>query len=146
MMKRISVLAGVAIVMACFPIVAAESNATPEDCIRNFYRWYVTTVEANGDPLKQHAKMKQFATDRLLKEIDRKSKSPDGAGSDYFVNAQDFDPLWASKIKISGVRIQGEKASAHVLLDGAGEMKRKLQVQLAKESGSWKVDQVKGLD
>ena len=126
------------------PVQAAESTATPEDCIRNFYRWYVTNLVANRDPLKQRKEIRQFATERLLKEIDKMVKGPDGLDGDYFVDAQDFDPLWAKNIAISGVQTKGDKSSAHVLLDGAKGMRRKLVVHLVREGGTWKVDKVQG--
>lgn len=124
---------------------AATPAATPEDCIRNFYSWYVTNVEANREPLKQRNEMRRYATERLLKEIARKQKSDDGLGSDYFLNAQDVDPLWAKQIEISGVRTEGEKSTARVLLKGGTkEMRTKLIVQLVREAGAWKVDRVQG--
>jgi hypothetical protein len=119
-------------------------GATPEDCIRNFYRWYVTNLVANRDPMKQRAEIKCYATERLLKEIDKMTKAPDGLDGDYFVDAQDFDPLWAKNISISGVKITGAKSSALVLLDGAKGMRKKLTVFLVKEAGTWKVDKVRG--
>jgi len=119
-------------------------GATPEDCIRNFYKWYVTNLVANRDPMKQRAEIRRYATERLLKEIDKMTKGPDGLDGDYFVDAQDFDPLWAKNISISGVKINGDKSSAHVLLDGAKGMRKKLTVFLVKDAGAWKVDKVKG--
>jgi hypothetical protein len=121
---------------------ATAANATPEESIRSFYKWYVTALIANRDPLQQRAKMKQFATERLLKEIDKKKKSADGLGSDYFLDAQDFDDQWAKKISVSNVDIQGTKAKAHVLLDASPEMRRKLDVGLVNEGGAWKIDRV----
>jgi Protein of unknown function (DUF3828) len=125
---------------------AARANATPEESIRSFYKWYVTALIANRDPLQQRAKMKQFATERLLKEIDKKKKSADGLGSDYFLDAQDFDDQWAKKISVSNVDIQGTKAKAHVLLDASPEMRRKLALELVNEGGAWKIDKVKSRD
>src|SRR6478735_9267801 len=108
-MKRISALIILAALMTLNPLRAADSSATPEVCIRNFYHWYVTNLVANRDPME---------------------KGPNGLDGDYFVDAQDFDPLWASKIQISAVQIHGDKASAQVVLDGAKGMRRKLLVQL----------------
>ena len=125
---------------------AAESAATPEDCIRNFYRWYVTNLVANRDPMKQRGEMRRYATERLLKEIDKMVKGPDGLDGDYFVDAQDFDPLWAKNISISDVQIHGDKSTALVLLNGSKGMRKKLFVHLAKEADIWKVDKVQGRD
>ena len=132
--------------MATYPLRAAEVNATPEDCIRNFYRWYVNNLVANRDPMKQRQEIRRYATERLLKEIGKMEKGPNGLDGDYFVDAQDFDPLWAKRIEISAVKVQGDKCTARVVLDGAKEMRKKLLVHLAKETGSWKVDRVQGRD
>jgi hypothetical protein len=143
-MKRIVALL---IVVAAFATGrAAESAATPEDCIRGFYRWYVTNLVANRDPMKQRKEMRRYATERLLKEIAKMVKGPDGLDGDYFVDAQDFDPLWAKNISISAVQINGDKATANVLLDGAKGMRKKLMVHLVREGGTWKVDKVQGRD
>jgi hypothetical protein len=128
------------------PLRAAESSATPEDFIRGFYRWYVTNLVANRDPMKQRKEMRRYATERLLKEIAKMVKGPDGLDGDYFTDAQDFDPLWAKNISISAVQMNGDKSSAHVLLDGAKGMRKKLLVNLVKEDGTWKVDKVQGSD
>jgi Protein of unknown function (DUF3828) len=141
-MKRIAVLLIVAAALAASG--AAEPAATPEDCIRGFYRWYVTNLVANRDPMKQRNEMRRYATERLLKEIDKMVKGPDGLDGDYFTDAQDFDPLWAKNIAISGVKTTGDKSNAVVLLDGAKGMRKKLRVDLVKEKGTWKVDKVHG--
>ena len=145
-MKRIAALCCVLLGLGLLDLRAAtaETSATPEDCIRNFYHWYVTNLVANRDPLKQRQEIRRYATDRLLKEIDKMVKGPDGLDGDYFVDAQDFDPLWAKNITISAVKTQGEKSSAHVLLAGSKGMSKKLVVQLVKTAGGWKVDKVQG--
>ena len=71
-------------------------------------------------------------------------KGPDGLDGDYFVDAQDFDPLWAKNISISDVQVHGEKSSAHVRLNGSKGMRKKLMVHLVKHAGKWKVDKVRG--
>jgi hypothetical protein len=141
-MKRIVALLLVAAAFATGR--AAEPAATPEDCIRGFYRWYVTNLVANRDPMKQRKEIRRYATERLLKEIDKMVKGPDGLDGDYFTDAQDFDPLWAKNISISGVKTTGGKSNAHVHLDGAKGMRKKLIVDLVKEEGTWKVDKVHG--
>ena len=143
-MKRIVALLSVAAVIVTSQIRAAESAATPEDCIRSFYRWYVTNLVANRDPMKQRGEIRRYATERLLKEIAKMEKGPDGLDGDYFVDAQDFDPLWAKNIVISDAKTLGDKSSAHVVLNGSKGMRKKLTVHLVKEAGTWKVDKVQG--
>jgi Protein of unknown function (DUF3828) len=128
---------------AAAPTEAAPTG-TPEDCIRGFYHWYVTNLVVNRDPMKQRNEMRRYATERLLKEIDKMVKGPDGLDGDYFTDAQDFDPLWAKNISISGVKTTGDKSSAVVLLDEAKGMRKKLRVDLVKDKGAWKVDKVHG--
>jgi hypothetical protein len=143
-MKRIVALFSVAAFIIAGQIRAAEPAVTPEDCIRNFYRWYVTNLVANRDPMKQRSEIRRYATERLLKEIDKMVKGPDGLDGDYFVDAQDFDPLWAKNISISDVQVHGDKSSAHVVLNGSKAMRKKLTVHLVKDAGTWKVDKVRG--
>jgi hypothetical protein len=146
-MKRIAAIVTVAAaLLASGQVRAAEAAATPEDCIRNFYRWYVTNLVGNRDPLKQRKEIRQYATERLLREIDKMAKGPDGLDGDYFVDAQDFDPLWAKNIAISDVKTVADKSSAHVLLNGSKGMQKKLLVRLAKDAASWKVDKVQARD
>ncbi|MFN2621485.1 MAG: DUF3828 domain-containing protein [Chthoniobacterales bacterium] len=144
-MKRVVALIIVAAALLATGYVrAAESAAMPEDCIRNFYRWYVTNLVANRDPMKQRKEIRQYATERLLREIDKMVKAPDGLDGDHFVDAQDFDPLWAKHISISGVKTVGDKSTTHLLLNGSKGMQKKLIVHLVKEGGTWKVDKVQG--
>ena len=145
-MKRIVALVTIAVGLATAQAPAAESAATPEDCIRNFYRWYVTNLVANRDPMKQRGEIRRYATERLLKEIEKMAKGPDGLDGDYFVDAQDFDPLWAKNISISDVQTHGDKSTALVQLNGSKDMRKTLFVHLGKEAGSWKVDKVRGRD
>jgi hypothetical protein len=149
-MKRFAVFfALVAATALSLPAHAAEpaktAGATPEACIRSFYSWYVRALVANQDPTKQRTEMKRFATGRLLKEIDQMKKGPDGLNGDYFLDAQDFDEQWAKKISVSNVKIEGAKATAHMLLDGPEGMRKKLVVQLVNDAG-WKIDKVQGRD
>jgi len=145
-MKRIVAFVAIAVALTVEQVPAAESAATPEDCIRNFYRWYVTNLVANRDPMKQRGEIRRYATERLLKEIDKMVKGPDGLDGDYFVDAQDFDPQWAKNISISPVQTHGDKSTALVHLNGSKGMRKTLFVHLAKEGGTWKVDKVQGRD
>ena len=139
-------LVTIAVALIAEQVPAAESAATPEDCIRNFYRWYVTNLVASRDPMKQRGEIRRYATERLLKEIDKMVKGPDGLDGDYFVDAQDFDPQWARNISISDVQNHGDKSTALVHLNGSKGMRKTLFVHLAKEGGTWKVDKVQGRD
>ena len=123
---------------------AEPSTANPSDAIRGFYRWYVTALIANKQPMENRKEMKRFVTERLLSEIDKMKKGPDGLDGDYFLDAQDFDNLWAKNIAVSDLKVSGKNASAEVLLAGKGEMRRKLKVNLVSDGTAWKIDKVEG--
>jgi len=123
---------------------AEPSTANPSDAIRGFYRWYVTALIANKQPMENRKEMKRFVTERLLSEIDKMKKGPDGLDGDYFLDAQDFDNLWAKNITVSDLKVTGKNASAEVLLAGKGEMRRKLKVNLVSDGTAWKIDRVQG--
>jgi hypothetical protein len=130
-------------VAVCVPGNAADPakapGSKPTDAIRSFYRWYVTELIANRNPMENRKELKRFATERLLNEIERMKKGPDGLDGDYFVDAQDFDNLWAKNISVSDVKISGANATAEVLLVGKGDMRRRLKVSLLKDGAVWKV-------
>lgn len=141
----ISVFAFIVVVGISCGIRAAEpSTANPADAIRGFYRWYVTELIANRQPLENRRELKRFATERLLNQIDKMKKSSDGLGSDYFLDAQDFDNLWARNINVSDLKITGKNATAEVRLTGKGEMRRRLKVSLFSDGAAWRIDKVEG--
>jgi Protein of unknown function (DUF3828) len=151
-MKRTVLLVVVAIAATfCRATQAAEPakslSSNPAETIRGFYHWYVTELIANRDPMSNRTELKHFATARLLNELGKMKRGPEGLNGDYFVDAQDFDNQWAKKISVSNVQINDKNASAEVMLKGAtADMNRRLKVNLVLESGTWKVDKVQGRD
>lgn len=124
----------------------AEESAeagSPERVIRDFYSWYVHGLVNNRDPFKgERTELKRFATTRLINEIDKARKGPDGLDGDYFLDAQDFDKEWAKNITVSNAVIRNGRATVEVELKGSEVGTRNLLVDLAWERGSWKVDKV----
>jgi hypothetical protein len=119
---------------------------SPEAVIRSFYKWYVHSLNQNSNPFeKQRAIMRRYVTDRLIQEIDKAVKGPDGLDGDYFIDAQDWDKDWEKNIAVSSVVVSKTSASAQITLSGA-TMSRKLRVTLKQERGTWKIDKVEGLD
>lgn len=120
--------------------LAAAAQSTPETTIKNFYSWYVREISKNKFPLaEQPTKMKQFITARCYNE-NKKAYDNNEFDADYFISAQDFDEKWATNVKISNVKINGNKASANVVLDGKGSFDSKLKLKLVKEKNVWKID------
>ena len=146
-MKRIALFLAPVIAFAFFAsgrTAKPVRPSDPTDTIRSFYHWYVTVLVANHDPMKNRAEMKRFVTDRLLNEIDKMAKGPDGLDGDYFVDAQDFDNKWAKNISVSKVKIHGTRATAEVLLTGSESMNKRLSLDLVNEGGAWKINKVQG--
>jgi hypothetical protein len=131
---------------ASFAQAAAPAPGSPEAVIRSFYKWYVHALNQNLDPFaKQRTAMRRYVTDRLILEIDKVAKGPDGLDGDYFIDAQDWDKEWEKNIAVSSVVASKTSASALITLSGPN-MTRKLKVTLKQERGAWKIDKVEGLD
>ena len=125
--------------------VAAPAQK-PEAMIREFYHWYVHALNQNKDPLTgERVVMRRYITARLIREIDRMAKGPDGLDGDYFIDAQDWDKDWEKNIAESKVVVKNTMATATVALTGE-QMHRHLQLTLKQEAGAWKIDRIKGLD
>jgi len=84
-------------------------------------------------------------TDRLIQEIDKVAKGPDGLDGDYFIDAQDWDKDWEKNIAVASAVASKTSVRAQITLSGA-TMSRKLRVTLKQERGAWKIDKVEGLD
>ena len=121
---------------------AEPSTANPSDAIRGFYHWYVNELIANRQPMENRKEMKRFVSERLLALIDKMKKSRDGLDFDYFLDAQDFDNLWAKNVIVSNLKISGKSATADVLLAGKGEMRRQLKLSLVNDGVAWKIIRV----
>jgi hypothetical protein len=67
-------------------------------------------VSGNVNDALASGPLRRYATERLLKEIDKMVKGPDGLDGDYFVD----------------VKTTGEKSNAQVRLNGSKGMRKKL--------------------
>ena len=124
--------------------VRAQGESTPpERVLRDFYQWYVGQLVAERDPFTDgRAEMKRYASDRLLRQLDKARKREGGVGSDPFLDAQDVDKQWAKNITVATPEVKGDKATANVELKGTEMGTQKLKVSLVQENGSWKIDKV----
>ena len=133
-------------VVPSFAQAVTATPQTPDAVIREFYKWYVHALNQNKEPLTgQRTVMRKYVTLRLIREIDRMAKGPDGLDGDYFIDAQDWDKDWEKNIAVSNVVVKNTIATATVALTGK-EMNRHLQLTLKQEGSMWKIDRVKGLD
>jgi hypothetical protein len=133
-------------VMPSFAQAVTATPQNPDAVIREFYKWYVHALNQNKEPLTgERTTMRKYVTLRLIHEIDRMAKGPDGLDGDYFIDAQDWDKDWEKNIAVSNVVVKNTIATATAALTGK-EMNRHLQLTLKQEAGAWKIDRVKGLD
>jgi hypothetical protein len=136
----------VAVAASICPVPGRSAEKTPEETIRSFYHWYMGEVIAGRSPMEtKRSEMKQFVTERFLKEIERWDKESGGLGADPFIQAQDFDNAWKSNIVVKNLKTSGSTATAKVELKGK-DLSRKLTVSLTREQGTWKLDQVTPID
>ena len=93
------------ILLICFACALSFAQAkgpapgSPDAVIRSFYKWYVHALNQNSDPFtKQRTIMRRYVSERLIQEIDKVAKGPDGLDGDYFIDAQDWDKDWEKNI------------------------------------------------
>jgi hypothetical protein len=128
------------------PNRATPSVASPENVVRNFYKWYTSNLKRKVEPIKeQKTELKKFVTNRLLKEIEKVAEKPGEPGADYFLDAQDYDDEWGDRITITRSTYHDSAIILQVMLDGLQIPKHRLEVALLREEGVWKIDRVKGL-
>ena len=142
-MNKSLILLLVAALMAPFSAVLADE--VPANHVRDFYAWYVRTLNENKDPIGDYRQeMRRFVTGRLLREIEGVKKGPDGLNGDYFVNAQDFDKEWEKNIAIENVDLKNDRGTMDVVLSGQQAGQKKLRVSVIKKPKGWKIDKVEG--
>jgi len=123
----------------------ALAQATPERAAQDFYRWYITELNADRYPIqRQKTAVRPKVSARLGKWL--YSKAYEEYGADYFLDAQDWDPKWA---KTATAKKNSQKGNtATVTLDfGPSEFMNghKVRVTMLKEGGTWKIDRVAGM-
>lgn len=123
---------------------APQSQQTPEQVIREFYRWYIHALNQNQDPLKQRQTFNKFVTARRAQKIRRAIKANE-YDADYFISAQDWDKDWEKNITVTAIKSARERPAFNVILNGTSMPNYKLKVTLRKEAGVWKIDEVEGL-
>jgi hypothetical protein len=138
------------IVIFCALLVFASSasaQASPEDTLRSFYKWYLQAVVANHPPTRTSAKVSAASSARLRTWF--RSRTGREWDADYFIDAQDYDDDWATNIAVSKATINGNRANLTVTLgpkksaaNAIGQ--RELKIKMVKETGGWKIDRVNG--
>lgn len=143
-MKKFSLLM-CALVLLGAPLRAPAAGDAPGDDVREFYAWYVNTLNESKDVLgTKRDELRKFVTGRLLREIEGMKKGPDGLNGDYFLDAQDWDSEWGKNVTIDKVTVNDASGTVDVTLTGPKVGVRKLKVTVLKKKLRWKIDRVEG--
>ncbi|HEY2866463.1 MAG TPA: DUF3828 domain-containing protein [Pyrinomonadaceae bacterium] len=138
------------ILIACSLLIlagSASAQASPEDALKSFYKWYLHSVVANDPPTRTSAKVSAASSTRLRTWF--RSSTGREWDADYFIDAQDYDDDWATNIAVSKARLNGSRADLIVTLGPKKSPEhaigqRELKVKMVKEAGGWKIDRVNG--
>ncbi|MDQ2974298.1 MAG: YbjP/YqhG family protein [Acidobacteriota bacterium] len=109
-----------------------ESPA-PNGVARQFYAWFIKA--GYPEPTTHKAQFRRYVTQACLK------KAINADDYVYFTQAQDGDPSWGTHISVTVKSNNGERAVVLVTL-GKPSVANKLKVQLVKENGAWKINDV----
>ena len=119
---------------------------SPDAVAKDFYKWYLTELNAEREPIRQHkTRMLSSISTRLGRWVYSPAYSEYGA--DYFIDAQDWEKSWVNGISSSRPVIKGTTATLRIQFDPAkgvfsGFGRRTLPIKLVKERGVWKIDRV----
>ena len=119
------------------------ADQPPDAVIREFYKWYITTIDSGAEPtVKGRLTLKRYVTVGLLSRLDRESKvNRDDADTDSVLPTQEWDKTWANTVKVSQLNVKGTTATAIVTFDSSNYPR--LLVTLVRIADTWKIDRVK---
>jgi len=125
----------------------SQASKSPEQTVKDFYRWYLHELNAEREPRKERTKVNAVVSARLKRWFS--SKAGREWDADYFIDAQDFDKDWETNIAVSKAVIRGNNADLRVTLgpkikapNAIGQ--HVLKLKMVKEAGGWKIDHVNG--
>ncbi len=127
-------------------VPAAGQLKAPDAVAKDFYKWYLTELNAERNPIRQNkTRMLGFISTRLGRWVYSPAYSEYGA--DYFIDAQDWEQTWVNGISSTRPVIKGATATLRIQLapdKGAfsGFGRRVLPIKLVKEGGKWKIDMI----
>jgi len=124
---------------------AFAQSSSPEATAKEFYKWYLTELNAMREPRDNKTEMKKYVSKRLYNWMI--SKSYEEYGADYIIDGQDYNEDWWKGITTTKAVIKGNTATFKITLTPPkgspnGDWKHTLSLKLVKESGAWKIDRV----
>ncbi len=143
-MKKIFLLAF--LIFSALHVSAGAQVKAPDAVAKDFYKWYLTELNAERAPIRQNKKrMLEFISARLSRWVYSPAYSEYGA--DYFIDAQDWEHSWVNGISATRPVIKAATATLRIQFEPAegvfsGFGRRTLQVKLVKAGGVWKIDMI----
>ncbi|MEO6335102.1 MAG: DUF3828 domain-containing protein [Pyrinomonadaceae bacterium] len=134
------------LVLSALHISAGAQVMAPDAVAKDFYRWYLTELNAEREPIRENkTRMLEFISARLGRWVYSPAYSEYGA--DYFIDAQDWEHSWVNGISASRPVIKSATATLRIQLNPAkgvysGFGRRTLPIKLIKEGGMWKIDMI----
>ena len=124
-----------------------SAQATPEQTLTTFYKWYLHELNAERSPGPTSTKVSAVSSTRLRSWF--RSKAGREWDADYFIDAQDLDKDWETNIAVDKAAIAGSRADVTVTLGPKNSEPnaigpRVLRIKMLKETGGWKIDRVNG--
>lgn len=126
----------------------AQATQSLEAAVREFYQWYLRSLNRNEDPFSQQGltTMRRYVTSDRIAELQRQRNSPEGLDADYFLQAQDWADDWETHVSATGTEQRGATATTNVTLGAQGsEFRQRLRVTLQQQAESWQISRVEGV-
>ncbi len=117
--------------------VSASTDTAPEEVVQQFYRWYLHTLNANKQPIKQQATLHKWVTRATIAALNKAERAGE-LDADWFLDAQDFNSEWERNINTSKATIRANTATLLLTLKGEN-WTHKLKITLKREDGGWKI-------
>jgi hypothetical protein len=136
----------VLLVVLFFHIGVSSQTNSPEQSAKDFYKWYLTELNAEREPIRDNKRlMLQKVSARLGKWL--YSKAYEEYGADYILDAQDYEQSWANGISAAPAATKGNVSNVKLTFTPkrgtfSGFGVRKMNIRLVKENGVWKIDMV----
>ena len=141
-MKIIPVL----LIVLFFHADVFSQTSSPEQTAKDFYKWYLTELNAERHPIQQNKRlMLQKISARLGKWL--YSKAYEEYGADYILDAQDYERTWVSGISAAPAATKGNVSNVKLTFTPkrgtySGFGVRTMPIRLVREGGVWKIDMV----
>ena len=127
-------------VVPSFAQAVAATPPKPDAVIREFYKWYVHALNQNKEPLTgERPVMRKYVTLRLIREIDRMAKGPDGLDGDYFIDAQDWE---IANVSVSAWVTGANTAMGVATFTNFGKPVR-VTLELVSTPAGWRISEIK---